>query len=94
MTMIVSLKTARNKELVGQKAVALSLLSEKYPVPAGFVITADTFFRFVELRGIDKKARELLADVSEDKIPEISSMLKKMITDAVLPAGRAGQAAG
>ncbi len=85
MTMIVSLRKAAEKEAVGYKAVNLAILSQKFPVPAGFVITADTFQSFAEHSGIHKKASHLLANATEDTFLSVSAMIQEQFLSTPLP---------
>jgi phosphoenolpyruvate synthase/pyruvate phosphate dikinase len=83
--MIVLLKNATEKQIGGQKALNLAILSQKFPVPSGFVITANTFQSFVANSGILKKINELLPTVTENTIQSISTLIQDLILTAQIP---------
>src|SRR3989344_2063392 len=68
VTNIVTLKKATKESvhLVGKKAVTLAILSQKYPVPSAFIITAAVFDQFLITNQIKKQAKEMLEQLKED----------------------------
>ncbi len=82
--MIVSLKKTAEKQLIGTKALNLAVLSQKYPVPPGFVLTSDTFQNFLETSGVGKKANQLLKTISQENCAEISNTIQMWIKESSL----------
>lgn len=88
MTSIVTLRKTTREALaiVGQKAVSLGILSQKFPVPPAFIITAAAFQSFLERTGIAKKAETLLAAANTpEKIMQASRTIQHLITSVSLP---------
>jgi pyruvate,water dikinase len=75
--------------LVGGKGANLGeMVHAQIPVPPGFVVTADTYFRFLEVSGAIPEIRRLLAklDVNDTKqLQNVSRRIKEMITSAPIP---------
>ncbi len=87
VTNIVTLKKATKESLhiVGEKAIRLAVLSQKYPIPPAFIITAVAFDQFLTINQIKKQAKEMLEQIKEDdetKIQEASDAIKMLILNA------------
>lgn len=87
MTNIVTLKKATKEHLVGQKALHLAVLAQKFPIPAAFIITAAAFEQFLEKNQITKQAKEIIGQTEEDeiKIQEASDAVRMLIFNAQFP---------
>jgi len=90
VTNIVTLKKATKESLhiVGEKAVRLAVLSQKFSVPPAFIITAAAFDQFLTNNQIKKQAKEMLEQIEEEnetKIQEASDAIKLLIFNAPLP---------
>lgn len=75
--------------LVGGKGANLGELTQaKIPVPPGFVVTADTYFRFIELNGLEGIIQEDLAglDVQDTRqLNACAATIRQRIVDAPMP---------
>src|SRR3989344_5140668 len=66
-------------------AVTTNPFGAGLPVPNGFVVTADTFVKFLRDRGIDRQISDLLKgiDVNDtEKLNSISKTIKSLITNS------------
>lgn len=79
--------------LVGGKGANLGELTRAgIPVPSGFVVTSDAYFRFLEECDLDDKIKAVLAglDVNDGSaLQAASQQIKQMILDAQMPADTA-----
>ncbi|MCK5300171.1 MAG: hypothetical protein KAJ54_03390, partial [Candidatus Aenigmarchaeota archaeon] len=79
----------KDLNIVGDKAFNLSVLINKgYPIPKGFVITSNAFYKFLEENGISEEINDLLTntDVSDyDSLCENSEKIRKKILDGKMP---------
>ncbi|MFC2012369.1 PEP/pyruvate-binding domain-containing protein, partial [Chloroflexota bacterium] len=75
--------------LVGGKGANLGEMTNAgIPVPPGFIVTAETYFDFVEKSGLNDKIRALLEplDVHDSrKLQDIAAEVQKLIVDADMP---------
>lgn len=75
--------------IVGGKGANLGELTKaKIPVPAGFCVTAEAYFYFLEKSGLKKEITKLLTGLnSEDnkKLNAVSKSIKKKILSAKIP---------
>ena len=80
---------------VGGKAANLSLAGRYgVPVPAGFVITASAFVRYLRENSLEEEIERRFADVSlarHDTIVRVTGELQELILAADVPAGLAGE---
>ena len=76
--------------LVGGKGANLGeLLRASIPVPPGFVVTADTYFQFIEENGLSSVIKSELdgLDVHDSReLNERAARIRKAILDAPMPA--------
>jgi len=75
--------------LAGGKGANLGELTKAHiPVPPGFVVTADTYFQFLEDAKLVNKIQKLLdnLDVEDSKkLEEVANQIKVIISDAPMP---------
>ena len=75
--------------LAGGKGANLGELTKaQIPVPPGFVVTAETYFHFLEDAKLAKKIHELLdnLDVEDSrKLEEVANQVKELISSAPMP---------
>jgi len=75
--------------LVGGKGANLGEMTQaNIPVPSGFIVTADTYFDFLEKAGITGKIRDLLKplDVHNSKqLQDIAAKVEQLIVSAPMP---------
>ncbi len=75
--------------LVGGKGANLGEMTRAgFPIPPGFIVTANAFFDFIRETGLDKKIYPLLDNLDvEDtaKLEEVSQRIQEMITSAEVP---------
>jgi pyruvate,water dikinase len=81
--------TKNDIPLVGGKGANLGEMTNAgIPVPPGFIVTADAYYKFLEEAGITEKIRSLLAplDPNDSKqLQDISSKIKQIIVKAKMP---------
>jgi pyruvate,water dikinase len=77
--MLIPLKKALHRESVGQKALNLAILSQKFPVPPGFVIPAEVFQQYV---AVDNN---VFQNITEQNILDVSTALQQQVMKTVLP---------
>jgi len=79
--------TKESLHLVGQKAIQLAVLAQKFPVPVAFIITAAAFDEFLTTTQIKKQAKEILEQLedNETKIQEASDTIRMLILNAPFP---------
>ena len=70
-----------SEKVVGGKAASLAIISRnlKLPIPPAFVITASTFWHFLESNQLEDKIDEILADVNPQSIPSLDAASKKIV---------------
>jgi len=79
--------------LVGGKGANLGeLKSINIPVPDGFIVTTETYKKFIEETGVKKELKKIITDISNniytfDQTRQASEMLKKIIREAEMPQG-------
>lgn len=77
-------------DIVGGKGANLGeMLSAKFPVPYGFVVTSHAYFYFIEHNKLDARIKNRLKNVNIENTKELGSAsddVKKMIMDAKVPA--------
>ncbi|MEK6850782.1 MAG: phosphoenolpyruvate synthase [Nanoarchaeota archaeon] len=75
--------------IAGGKGASLAEMSNhKFPIPPGFVITAQAYSYFIEKSGIANKIKEILSDIDiEDtkKLDEKAKEIKELIVSAEMP---------
>jgi len=75
--------------LAGGKGANLGeMYNQKFPVPQAFVVTTDTFFRFLEEAKIKDEIRAILNKIDVDDTGDLRSKsdeIRKIITDAKMP---------
>ncbi|MFC1860037.1 phosphoenolpyruvate synthase [Chloroflexota bacterium] len=81
--------------IVGGKGANLGEMTKAgIPVPPGFIVTADAYFKFVEKSGIGSKIRALLEslDVQDSKkLQGVAIQVQELIENAEMPADIAAQ---
>ncbi|MBM4452015.1 MAG: phosphoenolpyruvate synthase, partial [Chloroflexi bacterium] len=75
--------------LVGGKGANLGeMVHAQIPVPPGFIVTADAYFRFLEASGVIPEVRRLLAklDVNNTRqLQDVAGSIKELISKAPIP---------
>jgi len=86
---------ANDLSLVGGKGANLGELTKaQIPVPPGFVVTADTYFRFIRRNQLEPEISRLLAglDVHEGRaLDQTAERVRELILAAPMPADIAGE---
>ena len=85
--------TIKDIPSVGGKNASLGemyskLTSKGLPVPNGFALTADAYWKFLKETGLDKKIKETLKDLDVKNVHALSvagAKVRKMILDASFP---------
>jgi len=74
---------------VGGKGANLGEMTKaRIPVPPGFIVTAHSYFHFLEKSNLTPKIRELLSDLDPNdsaKLQKVAAKVKKMLNDAAMP---------
>ncbi len=90
--------TKKDVGFAGGKAANLGeLLRAGLPVPNGFVVTADTYRKFLEITGATKQINDTLKtlDVNDtDKLNASAKTIKNLITSVEIPPKIAGEITG
>lgn len=77
-------------ELVGGKGANLGEMTRaKFPVPPGFVVSANAYREFLKSNSLDKKFNQILKDLNVSKPTELedaSRQIKKLIITSPIPA--------
>ena len=85
--------TKKDIPLVGGKGANLGEMTNAgIPVPPGFIVTASTYYDFIEKAGLQNKIKALLdpVDIQNSKqLQEVALKVQKLITDATMPAALA-----
>lgn len=80
---------------VGGKGANLGEMTQaQIPVPPGFVVTSQTYYRFLDSAGLRPKIEELLAGLDHhdsDALQKASRQIKRLITDSTVPDDTARQ---
>lgn len=75
--------------LVGGKGANLGeLYQNKIPVPNGFIVSAQAYFKFLKFSSLDTKIKDLLKKVDPNNgklLQEASSLIKKVIISSPIP---------
>ena len=81
--------TKKDIPLVGGKGANLGeMTNANIPVPPGFIVTADTYFDFLQQTKLTNKIRELLepVDVNDSKqLQQIAAQVRQIISKAAMP---------
>ena len=81
--------------VVGGKGANLGEMTNAgFPVPGGFVVTADAYFTFLRENKLISKIKELLATVNYDRpesLSQVSAHIKKIIIEAKMSATLIGE---
>jgi pyruvate,water dikinase len=75
-------------EAGGKGANLAEMFNTGFPVPPGFVVTAETYRKFLAVRKIDKKIEEKLSglDVEDnEKLQKVATEVQKLIMSSSLP---------
>ncbi|ADP76928.1 phosphoenolpyruvate synthase [Methanothermus fervidus DSM 2088] len=76
--------TKDDLELAGGKGANLGEMSKAgIPVPPGFIVTAESYRKFIEETGLDSKIRTLLEDVDVNNTAELQKVSKE-IKDSIM----------
>ncbi len=74
---------------VGGKGANLGEMTKAHiPVPPGFIVTAHSYFYFLEKSGLAPKIREMLSDLDPNdsgKLQKVASEIKQMVSGAAMP---------
>ena len=75
--------------MVGGKGANLGEMTQaRFPVPYGFVVTANSYFEFIKTNNLEPKIRKTLEGLDYDNpnhLKEAASHIRKMIMDAKMP---------
>ncbi|MFP3975167.1 MAG: phosphoenolpyruvate synthase [Dehalococcoidia bacterium] len=75
--------------LVGGKGANLGeMVRSGIPVPPGFIVTTESFFRFMEESSLKEKINSVLSNLDpndSDRLYEVASQVKKWISEAKMP---------
>jgi pyruvate,water dikinase len=75
--------------LVGGKGANLGeMVHARIPVPPGFIVTADAYFKFLETAGLTNEIRRHLKGLNVNdskKLQDIASLIKDIISSAPMP---------
>jgi len=75
--------------LVGGKGANLGELTKAaIPVPPGFIVTTDSYFRFLDASGLRPQIEEILKPLNPDdseQLRQVSASIKEVITNAMMP---------
>jgi pyruvate,water dikinase len=75
--------------LVGGKGANLGeMIRAKFPVPDGFIVTAQAYYYFLDHNNLNKKINGIIKNVNVDKPDEldrVSKTIEKLITDSEIP---------
>ena len=64
---------------VGGKGLNLGLMvKQDFPIPPGYVITADTYFKFIEETNLKDKIRKILSSIDVEETEELQEASKKI----------------
>lgn len=80
-----------NKDIAiagGKGASLAEMYNAKFPIPPGFVITAQSYSYFIEKSGLIEKIKELLAGLDmedTEKLELIAKQIRDMISNAEMP---------
>ena len=81
--------TKKDIPLVGGKGANLGeMINAGIPVPPGFIVTADAYFKFLKEAGLTEKIRSLLAPLDPNnskQLQQISVKVKDLIVKAKMP---------
>lgn len=76
-------------DIVGGKGANLGeMVRAKFPVPNGFIVTANSYFRFLQEYKLENDIKKILSHVNVDspkELDEASKHVKKMITSMPVP---------
>ncbi len=81
-----------NKDIsiAGGKGASLAeMYNSKFPIPPGFVVTAQAYSYFIEKSGLLDKMKEMLSGLDmedTEKLEKVSSQVREMIIKADMPA--------
>jgi len=85
-------------EQAGGKGANLGEMTRaNIPVPAGFIVTADTYFRFLDQSGLRPAIQKLLSSVDYDDsalLQRVSEKIKELIGGSPVPADIAAEIEG
>jgi pyruvate,water dikinase len=84
--------------LVGGKGANLGeMVHARIPVPPGFIVTADAYFKFLEIAGLTNEIRRYLKGLNVNdskKLQEIASLIKGIISSAPMPPNMVSEIKG
>jgi len=79
----------KNVAIAGGKGASLAeMYNAKFPIPPGFVITAQAYSYFIEKTGLDKEIKKIVKDIDIENTKElnkISGEIRALIETAELP---------
>ena len=79
--------TYADESLVGKKAAVLADLQKvNFPVPNGFVVTAEAYRDFVKARQLDKKIPEKLKTITNENLRHVSQEIQNLFLMSSLSA--------
>ncbi len=80
----------KDVSIAGGKGASLAeMYNFKFPIPPGFIITAQAYKHFIESTGLDKKINDILSGLDiEDtkKLDDDAAKIRKLIEETSLPA--------
>lgn len=75
--------------LVGGKGANLGEMAHAHiPVPPGFIVTADAYFKFLQDAGLTDEVRRYLDNLNVNdsrRLQEVSDLIKERISKATMP---------
>ncbi len=75
--------------LVGGKGANLGEMTQaKFPIPYGFIVTANAYFLFIQKNKLDKKIKQLLGTLdynNSKQLEQVSKQIRKMIIESPMP---------
>jgi pyruvate,water dikinase len=84
--------------LVGGKGANLGeMVHARIPVPPGFIVTADAYFKFLETAGLTNEIRQYLKGLNVNdskKLQEVASLIKDIISGAPMPTDMVNEIKG
>ncbi len=79
----------KDVSIAGGKGASLAeMYNAKFPIPPGFIITAQAYSYFIEKSGLIDKIKELLAGLDmedTEKLEQIAKQIREMISNSEMP---------
>ncbi|MFS8159455.1 MAG: phosphoenolpyruvate synthase, partial [Candidatus Roizmanbacteria bacterium] len=79
----------KDVEIVGGKGANLGeMLSAKFPIPYGFVVTAEAYFYFIEKSGLEKEIKTIISTIEyedQKKLNDAGNKIRNLILSKPIP---------